>query len=62
MPDLTITKIAKNAGVHRPNLYRMEKFMAVWKMQHAEENVSYRDAKPKGEKDGETSKIEAWEK
>lgn len=62
MPDLNLTAIAKTAGVNRTSLYRMEKFMAVWIMQHAEENTSYRDAKPKGEIDGETGNIEAWKK
>lgn len=60
MPDLNKTAIAKKAGVNRTSLYRMPKFMAVWKMQKADETESYKDAKPTGEKDGKTGEIEAW--
>ena len=59
-PDLTLTAIAKEAGVNRTSPYRMKKFMSVWKMRKAEETASYKNAKPTGEKDGETGKIEAW--
>lgn len=60
-PDLNMTAIAKEAGVNRTSLYRMEKFMAVRKMRSAEENESYRSAKPTGEKNGKTGDMEAWQ-
>lgn len=62
MPDLNMTAIAKKAGVNRPSLYRMEKFMSVRKMRKADEAASYRNAKPTGEKNGETGTIKAWKK
>lgn len=61
-PGLNKTKIAEKAGVPRQSLYRMPKFLAVWKMRKAEEATSYKDAKPAGEKDGKTGKLEAWKK
>ena len=62
MPDLNLTAIAKKAGVNRTSLYRMEKFMSVRKMRKADEAASYRNAKPTGEKNGETGTIKAWKK
>ncbi len=61
-PDLSMTEIAKRAGVNRTSLYRMDKFMSVRKMREKEEANSRKDAKPKGEKNGKTGEIEAWEK